>query len=360
MSEIEARFAGTLGQFSLDVELELPGTGVTGLFGPSGCGKTTLLRCLAGLTRLPGSFLRVGADVWQDGHIFLPPQKRQIGFVFQDARLFAHLAVRQNLRFGLRRTDARHIAEDDVIGILGLEPLLARHPINLSGGERQRVAIGRALLAQPRLLLLDEPLAALDRAAAHQILPKLSEIAAAFAVPIIHVAHDMAELERIADGLVLMQSGRVAAYGRLAAMLTDFSLPFARQRDAAVVLEMTAGEYDEAYGLTRCTSPQLALTIPAQLGAPGTEIRLRIRASDVSLVRERPQASSILNILQARILEAEDAPGPHMNLVLGIGDEEAPLRLLCAITRKSWDVLGLCLGETVFAQVKAVALAESR
>jgi molybdate transport system ATP-binding protein len=360
MSAIEARFSGRLGQFSLDVTLALPGAGVTGLFGPSGCGKTTLLRCLAGLTRLPGGFLRVGEDVWQDSRVFLPPQKRQIGFVFQDARLFAHLSVRRNLRFGLRRTTARHIAEADVIGILGLEPLLARYPVHLSGGERQRVAIGRALLAQPRLLLLDEPLAALDRAAAHQILPKLREIAAKFAVPIIHVAHDMAELERIADGLILMQEGRIAASGQLTAMLTDFSLPFARQRDAAVVLELTAGDYDERYGLTLCTSPQLALTIPAQLGPPGAEVRLRIRASDVSLVRERPQASSILNILPARILEAEDAAGPHMNLVLGIGEEAAPVRLLCAITRKSWDVLGLSLGEAVFAQIKAVALAESR
>jgi len=189
-------------------------------------------------------------------------------------------------------------------------------------------------------------------------LPKLREIASSFAVPIIHVAHDMAELERIADGLILMEGGRIAASGQLAAMLTDFSLPFARQRDAAVVLEMVAGEYEEAYGLTRCTSPQLALTIPAQFG-PGEKVRLRIRASDVSLVRERPQASSILNILPARILEAEDAPGPHMNLVLGVGNDAAPLRLLCAITRKSWDVLGLRLGEAVFAQIKAVALAES-
>ncbi len=357
---IEARFAGSLGQFSLDVALELPGTGVTGLFGPSGCGKTSLLRCLAGLTHLPGGFLRVGEDIWQDGRVFLPPHKRQVGYVFQDSRLFAHLTVLQNLRFGLRRSGARHIAEADVIGMLGLEPFLARYPAKLSGGERQRVAIGRALLAQPRLMLLDEPLAALDRAAAHQILPKLREIAVRFGVPVIHVAHDMAELERIADFLLLMrQDGRIEAAGPLSAMLTDLSLPFAGQRDAAVVLELTAGAYDEAYGLTLCTAPGLRLSIPGRLGAPGAGVRLRIRASDVSLARAWPQGSSILNILPARILEAQAGTGPHINLVLGVGAGEK-MRLLCAITRKSWDVLGLRLGEDVFAQVKAVALAESR
>ena len=361
MSGIEARFAGAVGKFSLDVALSLPGTGVTGLFGPSGCGKTTLLRCLAGLTRLPGGFLRVGAETWQEGQKFLPPQQRQVGYVFQDARLFAHLSVRQNLQYGLRRAAARRIAEADVVGILGLEPFLHRYPAHLSGGERQRVAIGRALLSQPQLMLLDEPLAALDRGAAHQILPKLREISKIFAVPVIHVSHDMAELERIADGLVLMrQDGRIAATGRLAAMLTDLSLPFARQRDAAVVLELTAGAYDEAYGLTTCGAPGVTLTLPGFLGAPGEAIRLRIRASDVSLVRERPEGSSILNILSARILEAEASSGPHMNLVLGIGGAESPMRLLSAITRKSWDVLGLRIGAEIFAQIKAVALAESR
>jgi molybdate transport system ATP-binding protein len=361
MSLIEARFRGGLGQFSLNVALDLPGAGVTGLFGPSGCGKTTVLRCLAGLTRLPGSFLRIGDEVWQDGKTFLPPHKRKVGFVFQDSRLFAHLPVRQNLEFGLRRAGERRIREAEVIEILGLARLLARYPATLSGGERQRVAIGRALLAQPRLMLMDEPLAALDREAADQILPRLRDIAAMFAVPLVHVTHDIAEMERIADRLVLMRyDGTVAATGELGAMLTDLSLPFARQRDAAVVLALTAGEYDEAYGLTVCRAPQLALTIPALLGSPGSEVRLRIKASDVSLIKTWPLGSSILNVLPARILEADAAAGPHINLVLGIGEGAAPVRLLCAITRKSWDTLALRPGDAVFAQIKAVALAESR
>ncbi|WP_297492657.1 molybdenum ABC transporter ATP-binding protein [Acidocella sp.] len=361
MSGIEARFAGRLGGFMLDAAFSLPGTGITGLFGPSGCGKTSLLRCLAGLTRLPDGFLRVNDEIWQDGDIFLAPQHRRIGYVFQDSRLFAHLTVRRNLQFGLRRAVARGIGEAEVVGLLGLEPLLQRYPARLSGGERQRVAIGRALLAQPRLLLLDEPLAALDRAAANQILPKLREISQLFAVPVLHVSHDIVEIERIADGLVLMrQDGRVAACGQLAGMLTDLSLPFARQRDAAVVLEMTAGAHDAAYGLTSYSAGGVTLTLPGQPGAPGAAVRLRIRASDVSLARQRPDASSILNILPARIVEAETAAGPHVNLVLGIGGAASPIRLLSAITRKSWDALGLSVGEVVYAQIKAVALAESR
>ncbi len=356
---IEARFAGTLGAFSLDVALDLSGTGITGLFGPSGCGKTTLLRCLAGLIRMPGGVLRVGDDIWQDGSIFLPPHRREVGYVFQDARLFAHLSVRENLRFGLRRAHERRISEADVIDILSLVPLLGRHPGKLSGGERQRVAIGRALLAQPRLMLMDEPLAALDRAAAHQILPKLREISAAFGVPVIHVAHDMAELERIADFLVLMrQDGRVAASGPLAGMLTDLSLPIALRQEAAVVLDFCTGAYDETYGLTECKLPDLILTIPGRLGPPGSMVRLRILASDVSVAKTQSRDSSILNILPARILEAEVAQGAHIRLVLGVG--EAPVRLLCAITRKSWDTLGIRPGDAVFAQIKAVALAEAR
>lgn len=353
---ITARFVGRLGAFSLDAALEIPAQGITGLFGPSGCGKTTLLRCLAGLLRLPGGYLRVGGEVWQDGRVFLPPYRRPLGVVFQDSRLFAHLPVRENLRFGLRRAGGGvvRITEDAVIGSLGLEKLLDRSPEGLSGGERQRVAIGRALLAQPRLLLLDEPLAALDRDSAHQILPKLRELSRLFSVPVIHVSHDLAEIERLADHLVLMRAdGRVAATGELAALLTDPALPFAARQDAAVVLELRAGAYDEVYGLTVCGGEDLALIVPGQPGPPGAPVRLRIRASDVSICKGQPQGSSILNTLPARILAAESLAGPHVNLVLGVGR----VRLLSSITRKSFDALGLNVGDAVYAQIKAMALA---
>jgi molybdate transport system ATP-binding protein len=356
MSGIEARFSGRLGDFTLEAELDLPGAGITGLFGPSGCGKSTLLRCLAGLLRLPEGFLRVGGEIWQGPGLFVPPHRRPVGFVFQDSRLFAHLSVRENLRFGLKRARGGRISEAEIVAHLGLEGLLGRYPVSLSGGERQRVAIGRALLAQPELLLLDEPLAALDRGAAHEILPRLRELAGRFAVPVLYVTHDIAELERIADRLVLMRQGRMDAAGRLTEMLTDFALPFARQRDAAMVLELVAGDYDEAYGLTACAGQGLSLIIAGRVGAPGAALRLRIRASDVSLARTRPEGSSILNILPARVLELEAGEGAYVNLVLAAGQA----RLLCAVTRKSWDVLGLAPGDEVYAQIKAVALAESR
>jgi len=353
---ISARFSGRVEQFTLDAALEIPGQGITGLFGPSGCGKSTLLRCLAGLLRLPGGHLRVGGEVWQGGSKFLPPYRRPLGLVFQDSRLFAHLSVRENLRFGLRRVGNARITEDSVIDFLGLEALLARAPATLSGGERQRVAIGRALLAQPRLMLMDEPLAALDRDSAHQILPKLRELSARFGVPMVYVSHHMPEIERLADHLLLMKEGHVIAAGPLPALITDLSLPFATQQDAAVVLELEAGIYDEAYDLTSCTAAGLTLTVPGRLGPAGSTIRLRIRASDVSVAKDRPTASSILNTLAARILAVETGSGPHVSLVLGGG----PVRLLSSITRKSWDTLGLRVGDEVFAQIKAMALAESR
>ena len=353
---ISARFSGRVEQFTLDAALEIPGQGITGLYGPSGCGKSTLLRCLAGLLRLPGGHLRVGGEVWQGGSKFLPPYRRPLGLVFQDSRLFAHLSVRENLRFGLRRVGNVRITEDSVVDFLGLEPLLARAPATLSSGERQRAAIGRALLAQPRLMLMDEPLAALDRDSAHQILPKLRELSARFGVPMVYVSHHMPEIERLADHLLLMKEGHVIAAGPLPALITDLSLPFATQQDAAVVLELEAGIYDEAYDLTSCTAAGLTLTVPGRLGPAGSTIRLRIRASDVSVAKDRPTASSILNTLAARILAVETGSGPHVSLVLGGG----PVRLLSSITRKSWDTLGLRVGDEVFAQIKAMALAESR
>jgi molybdate transport system ATP-binding protein len=209
---IEARFAGRLGEFQLDVAFSAPARGITGLFGPSGCGKTTVLRCLSGLTRLPGA-LNVAGAVWQDERRFTPPHRRGAALVFQDADLFAHLDVRRNLTFGLRRT-APPVATsfDEVVVLLGLESLLARSPARLSGGERQRVAIGRALLSQPRLLLLDEPLAGLDAAAKAEILPYLERLHAAIA-PIVYVSHDVGEIARLADHLVVMKAGRMVASG---------------------------------------------------------------------------------------------------------------------------------------------------
>jgi molybdate transport system ATP-binding protein len=208
---VEGRFCGKVGAFSLDVEFKLAPSGITALSGPSGSGKTTLLRCLAGLTRLPGS-LYVGDEVWQDPHKFTAPHRRAVGVVFQEASLLAHLSVRGNLTYGARRTSAKaEIGFDDTVELLGLAPLLARSVANLSGGERQRVALGRALLSQPRLLLMDEPLSSLDAGSKAEILPYLERLHRSLAIPALYISHDAGEIARLADRVIHMQGGRIVA-----------------------------------------------------------------------------------------------------------------------------------------------------
>jgi molybdate transport system ATP-binding protein len=209
MSGVEGRFTGRLGGFALDAVFALQPTGITALSGPSGSGKTTLLRCVAGLTRLPGR-LTVDGETWQDAGAFLPPHRRPVGVVFQDASLLAHLSVRGNLAYGARRTRAKaQVGLDDTVDLLGLAPLLARAPANLSGGERQRVALGRALLTQPKLLLMDEPLSSLDAAAKAEILPYLERLHRGLAIPALYVSHDAGEIARLADRVIYMREGRI-------------------------------------------------------------------------------------------------------------------------------------------------------
>ena len=397
---IRAAFRGRLGQFALDAALEVPARGVTGLFGPSGCGKSTVLRCIAGLSRVADGFFSIDGEVWQDGARFRPPHQRPIGYVFQEPSLFAHLSVRQNLRYGVpRRPPAEHVipAEvgwDDVVALLGLGALLERSPRHLSGGERQRVAIGRALLSQPRLLLLDEPLSALDQRAKGEILPFLERLHRALSIPVLYVSHDMAELERFADHLLLMEAGRVVASGSLRALECDPALPLLRARDAAVSLEALVEGYDAGHGLLSLRVGGARFLVPSEPAAVGERRRLRVAAENVSLALERPTGSSILNVLPARILSVAGLGTNEITLVLELGavpqpeepleqtaaeerkgeggaqawrgaeqmgDRAAPAtpraRLLSRVTRRSWEQLGLAEGRTVFAQVKSVALA---
>jgi molybdate transport system ATP-binding protein len=357
MGSIDAKFSGRLGAFALDAAFSIPAEGVTGLFGPSGCGKTTVLRCLAGLTRLKGGRLSVEGEIWQDGKSFVPPYRRPIGYVFQEPRLFPHLSVMENLSFGLKRsTESRaELDLDSVVELMGVGPLLSRSPDKLSGGEKQRIAIARALLSQPRLLLMDEPLSALDRDRRGEILPYLEALHRKLALPIVYVTHDFSELERLADHLVLMESGKVLAAGALAALVTDLTLPIARQPDAAAALTARVVRYDAVYDLTECRVDDLPLWVPGNLGEVGDMRRIVIRAADVSLVRARPEGSSLLNILPAKIASSAPASQSQMLVVLALAGGE---RLLSSITRKSWDGLGLKLGEAVFAQVKGMALAD--
>jgi molybdate transport system ATP-binding protein len=357
---IEVAFRGTLGRFALDATFTVPATGITALFGPSGCGKTTVLRCMAGLHRLSDGLCTIGGDVWQDRTTFRPAHKRPVGYVFQEPSLFPHLSVRRNLLFGAPRRQISATTEthfNEVIDLLGLAGLLDRAPQNLSGGERQRVAVGRALLSEPKLLLMDEPLSALDRQTKDEILPFLERLHASLSLPVVYVSHDIAEVERLADNLVLMQAGRVVVAGPFSEVLSDPALPLAHTKEAAVSLDAVVKTYDENYGLATLEVAGGRFTVPMTRAPIGSRRRLTIAASNISLAREAPHATTILNILPAMILSATPA-GEHETVVLlGLGPKGAGSRLLARITRRSWDDLGLADGTMIFAQVKSVALA---
>ncbi|MBM3505057.1 MAG: molybdenum ABC transporter ATP-binding protein [Alphaproteobacteria bacterium] len=364
---IDVRLGGRIGEFDLDVTFSAPPRGVTALFGPSGSGKTTVLRAIAGLQQLAGR-VSIAGEVWQDDQagVFRPTHTRAVGYVFQEASLFAHLSVRDNLLYGHRRAlraGAREaIAVDEVIALLGLGPLLARATINLSGGERQRVSVGRAMLAQPRLLLMDEPLSALDRAARDEILPYFEALHAALAIPILYVSHELPELERLADTLVLLSKGRVQAAGPLGALETDPTLPLLGAADASVTLDGRVASFDQTYALTTLAIPGGSLVVPGQIGATGTHRRLRVRAADVSFSRGASHDSSILNSLPARILSItpQDSPSGQVNLVVALGGDGTGAHVVGRITRKSQDRLELVVGAAIHIQIKTVVLVAGR
>jgi len=358
---MEARFRGRFGAFALDVAFTAPDRGVTALFGHSGCGKTTVLRCVAGLNRTEEGYFSLAGEVWRDATIDRPTHKRPIGYVFQEASLFPHLSVRRNLDYGRERAVKRGVSEvirfDDAVDLLGLTPLLDRDPSKLSGGERQRVAIGRALLAQPRLLLMDEPLAALDRFAKEEILPYLERLRDSLEIPVLHVSHDIAEVERLADHVILIRKGRVTAAGPLETLQADPSLPIARLAEAGVTMAAEVIDYDPTYDLTTLAAAGGRLIVPGRLGGIGSRRRARVAAGDVSLTRRPASDSSILNILPARIVSAEKLDESRLVVALALGSEGTGARMLSHVTRRSWDALALSVGGVVYAQVKSVALA---
>ncbi len=344
------------GAFNLDVDLALPGRGVTALFGHSGSGKTTLLRVLAGLERVAGARVALGDEVWQDDarKVFVPTHERGIGYVFQEASLFPHLSVRANLEFGRkrlkpaeRRFDLMAVAE-----LLGIERLLDASPATLSGGERQRAAIARTLLASPRLLLMDEPLAALDMRRKLEILPYLERLHDELALPVVYVSHAADEVARLADHLVVLEEGRVLASGPLAATLARLDLAANFQDDAGVMLETTLQAHD-ADGLSHLAFAGGVLLVVQRNAAVGTRVRCRIHARDVSLALERPRGSSITNILPARVDAVGPSGAPGQVLVRLLVGETA---LLARITERSRRELAIAPGCAVWAQVKAVAL----
>jgi molybdate transport system ATP-binding protein len=351
---IAARFRVGRGDFSLDVDLELPPAGFTALFGPSGCGKTTLLRTLAGLERVAGGCLRFGDETWQDGSHFIPTHRRPIGYVFQEASLFDHLDVLGNLEYGARRArrGGGRVTLEEVIEWLGIGDLLQRAPASLSGGERQRVAIARALAVRPDLLLMDEPLASLDLERKREILPYLESLHRALRIPVIYVSHQPEEVSRLADHMVLMDAGRVIASGPVPAMFTRLDLPLAHGFDAAAVIEARVTGHDESFHLTHLDFPGGRLTTAREDLPTGSTVRLRVAARDVSLTLEPQSGTSILNILPARIDALAPEGRSQETVRLAVGDTP----LLARVTRKSVALLDLRPGKRVYAQVKSIAV----
>ena len=393
---LEARLQLARAAFTLDVDLALPGRGISVLFGASGCGKTTVLRALAGLERAQGR-VALGDEIWQDdaSRRFVPTHQRALGYVIQEAALFPHLDVRRNLEYGRSRShggagananqNRRDIDLDQVVALLGIAPLMARRPATLSGGERQRVAIARALAARPRLLLMDEPLAALDAKRKAEVLPYLDRLQVELDIPIVYVSHAADEVARLADHLVLMDAGRVLAAGPLAEMLCRLDLPLPFGEEAGVVLTGRISERDATWNLARLEvsadgsvdagadgSVDVSAALPSANAAThrsacslwsrdpglplGHAVRVRVLARDVSLARTPQTGTSIANQLQGTVEAlADDASHPSLALVrVRVGGSA----LVARVTWRSAHALGLQPGMPIWAQVKSVALLE--
>ena len=346
----------TRAAFSLDVDLELSMQGVTGVFGPSGAGKTTLLRCMAGLEKCDAGRLIVDGTAWEDSSagVNRASHQRQIGYVFQEARLFPHMNVSRNLEYGLRRSAAGSSALDFdyVVSLLALENFLDRSPSTLSGGEVQRVAIGRALLCSPQMILMDEPLAALDEARKEDVLPFVERLHAELKMPIVYVSHNIDEICRLCDQLVVMDAGRVMTQGDLQSVLLQTEQPMLSGKEAGTVLFGRIREYDLAFDLTRVETAGSQLWVPGHFGSSSAELRLRVRASDVSICLERPAKTSILNVMPAKIERVQEESGASVLAHLRAGNDH----ILARITRRSWSELGLQPGDSVFAQIKSIAV----
>lgn len=350
-------------EFELEVREELPARGVTAVFGRSGSGKTTLLRSIAGFERGEGC-IQLGASTWLDSarNLFVPTHQRGIGYMFQDARLFPHLDVTGNLSYAQRRSESQPqvVGFADVVDILALGDLLARYPEHLSGGEAQRVALGRTLLTQPRLLLLDEPLAALDDEHKAELLPYLDALVQEFALPMLYVSHDVEEVARLAGTMLVLTEGKVTALGASATLFERLDLQEVSGRfDASVLLDAQVVSHDAHWQLSELRVAGQSISVPMRANLQdGQIVRLRIRARDVALANQPPAGLSIRNVLAGRVQELVADPGsPYADLLIELTPTEASAtgaRLRSRVTRAAVDDLNLGVGSAVFALVKSV------
>ena len=359
MNQLTATFDLAFPSFHLHVKIDVPAEGIIAVFGPSGCGKTTFLRCLAGLERAASGSMSLNNLIWQDDSqgIFVPLTQRSVGYVFQEPRLFPHLNVRENLQYGWRRTleSARRIELDHVVQVLDIERLLDRRPQSLSGGEQQRVAIGRALLTSPTLLLMDEPLSSLDLQRKREILPFIHKMDSEFQIPIVYVSHDLHEIVELAKTVVLVKEGNVVDSGPIEEVFSQLNIRHhIPDNHIGALIETTVAEHDQEFGLTTLTFSGGHLQIPHQKRDIGERLRVQILAKDVSIISSPPSfQTSVLNLLAANVVEIGEVTTDHplVDIKLDIG-----CPLLATITRKSLATLQLHSGQRVHAQIKAVAL----
>lgn len=358
MSEIQVRTRYDLAQFQLAVDFTLPCQGIHGIVGPSGCGKTTLLRLIAGLTqstRNHSGKIIINQQVWQDQHTALPPWKRACGVIFQESRLFTHLNVQQNLAYGLKRIRARprRLNFEEVVEALNISHLLRQNCHHLSGGERQRVAIARALLSSPDLLLMDEPLSALDYQARAEILPYLEKLYPVFGIPSLYVSHDLDEVARLCDQILLMRDGRLIRQDAANTILTDLQLELQDNRQAVAFITAQVDRYLPQDKLYRARVAENYLYLPAGKLSAGQSVRIQIHARDVSLSLHEHHDSSILNIVAVQVMQVKTIADNQVLVSLALSDGQ---QFLSAITQRSRRLLAIQAGMRCFAQIKAVSL----
>ena len=350
---LKAAFKVDYPGFNLDIDLQLPASGITVVFGPSGSGKTTLLRCLAGLEK--SGKMEIAGQVLQDENTFIPVNLRAIGMVFQESRLFPHLKVRDNLLYGYKRTpvNSRRLHLEDIGRVLSLEKLFERSIDKLSGGEKQRVALGRALLTSPKLLLMDEPLAALDAQRKTEIIPFIRKVEKELSIPIIYVTHSMSEVLQLVDTMVILKDGKVVKYGPVGKVFSDIQLREAiGDEHSGAVLDTTVLEHDTDYGITRLDFMGQELSVPIQDISPGQVLRVHIHSKDVSLATQPPEGlTSVLNILKTKVRKIGENVGYSVDIELDAGRP-----LLATITRKSLSNLNLQPGQSIYAYIKAIRM----
>ena len=364
--EIKARFmlADTNGsdnqQPFLDIDTVIPSSGVTAIFGHSGSGKTSLLRCIAGLEKAEQGQLIVNETCWQDSQTFLPTHKRPIGYVFQEASLFPHLNAQKNLNYAIKRADQPVSPElyQRIIDVMGIESILKRYPSQLSGGERQRIAIARALLIQPRLLLMDEPLAALDHQRKQEILPYLERLHKSFNIPILYVSHSMDEVARLADHILVLDKGKIIAEGELTEVFSRIDLPQRLAEESGVILNGKVVEKDKQWQLMRVAFAEGHIWLPDSGESLQQNVRIRILAKDVSLALQNHDDISIVNRLLVTVEDIKSDQDKAMSLVrLSIGNKSLVSEYLVSkLTQKSVHHLQLKAGLSIWAQIKSVAL----